>query len=317
MTNSERGIGEHPGPRITRRTLARGAAWSAPVVLLGVPVPAFAASPTGCCVTSTWTRAEYSGNKGAWSFFFSLSNCGTLTSYLRQVDVYTYYNGGAVVTHAMILAGNALATIPVGTPVTYSTGKMSFAGFLSDAARQCYYVPAVNELQTVTVGTGVTSFRLTFTGQTTASITTPASAATVQAALEALSNIGAGNVAVTGNTGGPYTVEFKGVYASTDVAQMTATATGGTVTVVTNRNGGLCGDAICYAPDNSWWTTTSPATWPPQRPHPPCEILLRDRTYVVLTFSDAKTGTGSCTRRYTLSFSPSQACGTTAGCAAS
>jgi hypothetical protein len=32
----------------------------------------------------------------------------------------------------------------------------------------------------------------------------------VQAALEALSNIGVGDVVVTGNAGGPYTVKFQG-----------------------------------------------------------------------------------------------------------
>lgn len=101
-----------------------------------------------------------------------------------------------------------------------------------------------NEVQTVTEGgSGLTSFTLTYSGQTTASLAAAATAAQVQAALEALSNIGAGNVTVTGNAGGPYTVTFKGTLAGTDVAQMSATPTGGTgtVTVTTATAGGTEG----------------------------------------------------------------------------
>jgi len=98
------------------------------------------------------------------------------------------------------------------------------------------------EVQTVTEGgAGLTSFTLTFSGQTTTSLAAAATAATVQAALEALSNVGAGNVTVTGAAGGPYTVTFGGTLAGTDVAQMTATPTGGTgtVTVATTTAGGV------------------------------------------------------------------------------
>lgn len=101
-----------------------------------------------------------------------------------------------------------------------------------------------NEVQTVTEGgSGLTSFTLTWNGQTTASIAAAATAAQVQSALEALSNIGAGNVAVTGNAGGPYTVTFQGALAGTDVAAMTATPTGGTgtVTIATATAGGTEG----------------------------------------------------------------------------
>ncbi|GAA4120509.1 hypothetical protein GCM10022215_24230 [Nocardioides fonticola] len=97
------------------------------------------------------------------------------------------------------------------------------------------------EVQTVTEGgSGLTSFTLTFSGQTTVAIAAAATAATVQSALEALSTIGAGNVVVTGSAGGPYTVKFIGGLANTNVAQMTATPTGGsgTVTIATTTAGG-------------------------------------------------------------------------------
>lgn len=92
-----------------------------------------------------------------------------------------------------------------------------------------------NEVQTVTVDATGGTFTLTFSGQTTSAIAENASAATVLAALEALSNIAPGDVTVTGSAGGPYTVTFKGVYANTNVPLMTANAgslTGGASTVV-------------------------------------------------------------------------------------
>jgi hypothetical protein len=68
-----------------------------------------------------------------------------------------------------------------------------------------------NEVQTVTEGgSGLTSFTLTYAGQTTASIAAAATAATVQQALADLSNLDSDDVSVTGSAGGPYTVTFKG-----------------------------------------------------------------------------------------------------------
>jgi hypothetical protein len=98
--------------------------------------------------------------------------------------------------------------------------------------------PGTNEIQTVTITGAPTggSFRLTWNGQQTAVIAYNATAATVQAALEALSNIGVGNVAVGGGPGPgtPYTVTFQGQFASENVAQMTAshTFTGGTTPAI-------------------------------------------------------------------------------------
>lgn len=61
------------------------------------------------------------------------------------------------------------------------------------------------------------TFTLTFDGQTTDAIAYNASADAVDSALEALSNIGAGDVAVTGPNGGTWTVDFTGALAGTDV----------------------------------------------------------------------------------------------------
>lgn len=92
-----------------------------------------------------------------------------------------------------------------------------------------------NEEQSVTEGgSGLTSFTLTYSGQTTGAIPASTTSAAITAALEALSNIGAGDVTVTGPAGsstGPWTVTFLGAFEDENVAQMTATPTGGTGTV--------------------------------------------------------------------------------------
>ena len=102
------------------------------------------------------------------------------------------------------------------------------------------YLPVTahtNAVQTVTVTGSPTggTFTLTRAGQTTSAIAYNATAATVQTALSALSTIGAGNVAVTGSAGGPFTVTFQGALGGQTIAAMTASAslTGGTTPGVT------------------------------------------------------------------------------------
>lgn len=109
------------------------------------------------------------------------------------------------------------------------------------------YAGTSDEVQTVTITGAPTggTFTLTFSGQTTAAIAFNATAAAVQTALEALSNIAVGEVVVTGGPGPAtaWTVTFAGTLANTNVTAMTATSslTGGTtpaVTVATTTEGG-------------------------------------------------------------------------------
>lgn len=82
---------------------------------------------------------------------------------------------------------------------------------------------STNERQRVAIPDRITggTYTLTFNGQTTANITHPASAAAVTSALEALSNVAPGDVVITGETGGPYVVNFAAAYAARNVPQMT------------------------------------------------------------------------------------------------
>lgn len=124
--------------------------------------------------------------------------------------------------------------IPSGTLL----GKVTATGLYGP------YGGLSDEVQTITEGgSGLTSFTLTYSGQTTTSLDDQATAAEIQAALEALSNIAPGDVLVTGSPGGVYTVKFGGTLKNTNVAQMTATPTGGTgtVTIATTQAGGAEG----------------------------------------------------------------------------
>ncbi|MFE6223015.1 hypothetical protein [Streptomyces sp. NPDC057854] len=100
----------------------------------------------------------------------------------------------------------------------------------------------VNEQQTINLGSATAgTITITFDGQTTGSIAYNAAAATVQAALEALSNIAPGDVTVSGGPlPGTITLTFGGQYQGVNVPQVTVTPTGltgGTVTVSTTVQG--------------------------------------------------------------------------------
>jgi hypothetical protein len=94
--------------------------------------------------------------------------------------------------------------------------------------------PSGGGVWTVTLGSpSAGTFTLTYNGQTTSGIAYNAAASAVDTALEALSSIGAGNVTVTGNAGGPYTVTFTGPLANSPLALTGSGAglTGGTFSV--------------------------------------------------------------------------------------
>ncbi len=115
-----------------------------------------------------------------------------------------------------------------------------------------YYIPfdAANEVQTVTIGGGASggTFTLSFGGETTAAIAFGATAAAVQTALEALSNVEVGDIVVSGSAGGPYTLTFGGQYTGINVPQLTSTSslTGGTPTIThaTTTAGGSSASAL-------------------------------------------------------------------------
>lgn len=117
----------------------------------------------------------------------------------------------------------------------------------------------------VTDATGGT-FALSFGGDDTDAIAHDADAATVQAALESLPSIGAGNVACTGGALGtaPVVVEFVGALRSAPQTTITSDSTllagaGTEAVAVTSTTAGVAGSWSLIAkaqtsPDGSSWT---------------------------------------------------------------
>ncbi len=103
-----------------------------------------------------------------------------------------------------------------------------------------------NEVQTISLSAATgASFVLGYNGQATAPLTFNASTgadptpAAVQAALQALPNIGAGNVTVLGTTTGNYVVVFNGALAGQNASLLSATSLGSaTVSAATVGDGG-------------------------------------------------------------------------------
>jgi hypothetical protein len=82
---------------------------------------------------------------------------------------------------------------------------------------------AANEQQRLSIDATGGTFTLTYSGQTSGNIAFNASAGTIQTALEALSNIGVGDVSVSGS-GGVFVIVFTGALAGTNVAQLVASS---------------------------------------------------------------------------------------------
>lgn len=120
-----------------------------------------------------------------------------------------------------------LALTDAGDHQTFTVPLASTKRYL-DRAVSVTAQAQYDEVQTVTITGSPTggTFTLTFGANTTTGIAFNASAATVQAALVALGSIGANNVSVSGNAGGPWTVEFIGSKADASQALLTGSGAG-------------------------------------------------------------------------------------------
>lgn len=157
----------------------------------------------------------------------SKAELGAIWGVLLNRNAAVKSTGTIALPGAIVDFGSALDSLPFDAKVWVSATDALFA----DAS------PATSEVQTVTITGSPTggTFTLTFDGQTTAAIAYNAAASAVQAALEALSTVRAGNVVVSGSAGGPYTVTFVNDLANANVSALTASGaglTGGTAPAV-------------------------------------------------------------------------------------
>lgn len=122
---------------------------------------------------------------------------------------------------------NAMVDTLYGVSVRHHFGGPGWKNLLEEAG----FDPKATYV--VTIGGNPTggTFTLSFGGQTTDPIAFNATAAAVQAALEALSTLDAGDVTVTGTAGGPYTVKIDVAKVGTLTGSGASLTPSGTVTI--------------------------------------------------------------------------------------
>lgn len=187
-------------------------------------VQALAVDATGGTLTVTYagqTTAAIDFDASGAAFTTALD---ALSSLAPGDIVVTGGPGDSGATTPYVLTfGGTLAETPVAEITASGASLTGGAGTATPSTTTAGVAP-VNEVQTVTlVGTGGT-YTITYSGQTTDPLSPNATAAEITTALEALSNIGVGDVGVT-TAGGVVTITFQGALAATPVAEVTATAT--------------------------------------------------------------------------------------------
>jgi hypothetical protein len=86
------------GTKISRRTVARGVAWSAPIAAVAYAAPAFAASPPPVIVTPCGSACKHPGigqNKKTYHFTFCFQTNQVLVGATVTLDSMTIEGGGA------------------------------------------------------------------------------------------------------------------------------------------------------------------------------------------------------------------------------
>lgn len=129
--------------------------------------------------------------------------------------------GTSIVTGLTLTFGGTLASADIAEITATLTGLV-----LLDVAEDTAGDAGTNEVQRVTVDATGGDFTITFEGQTTSAIAFDADAATVELALEALSNIAEGEATCAGTLAGGMAVTFSGALGVSDRTQMTTNAAG-------------------------------------------------------------------------------------------
>lgn len=157
-------------------------------------------------------------------------------TYSGQTATVAFNASGATITTAL----DALSNLAPGDIVV--TGGPGASGGGTPYTLTYGGTLAASNTPTVTAGTGTLAGGAATATVATTVIGGPAfTAVAVQAALEALSTVGAGNVTVSGSTGGPLTATFGGDLVNDDVPTIVidnTNATGGNVTVATTSTTG-------------------------------------------------------------------------------
>lgn len=179
-------------------------------ILSNLDAGAFEATTTGGV---RWTKTA--GSKPRyWSIFLLAEDVNDET----LEPIYQWWNlgkmgldkpGAQSLTMDAASESPATLTLLQDGDYLYESG-IDGPGFASIAADLGFTVDAAYIVTITGTPTGGT-WTYTIGGQTTAGIAPGATATAVRTAIEALANVGTGNVLVTGTTGGPWTITLSGV----------------------------------------------------------------------------------------------------------
>lgn len=176
------------------------------------------------------------------------ANGGTVTwSFNGQTTSALAWNASAATVQAALQGLSSVGSGNATVALTGTTYTVTFAGSLANQAQNFITADSssltyggvgsaavsritgggvgVNEVQQIVVTAASGSFTISFGGQTTSALPWNAAAASMQAALEALSSIGAGNIAVAVTASGTYQLTFQGALAATAESLVTTDVT--------------------------------------------------------------------------------------------
>ncbi len=163
---------------------------------------------------------------------FALTTAQNTTEYPVTVDdLHTVID--------IIGTGNVTENALIITETERRTKLSRHPAGLDENCRYIFFITHLANEHTILTITGDPTggtFTVTYDGQTTGGVAYDATAAVLQTALEALSTIAVGDVAVTGDAGGPWTMELKGTLAGLDLLNVTASGaslTGGSSPTIT------------------------------------------------------------------------------------
>ena len=195
-------------------------------------------TPSGAITGGTWTITYAGQTTAALQWNANAATISTALDNLSNLGVGDLVaTGGPISSGAVTLtAAAALAATPIAQ-VTVTTTSLTGTTAEITPSTTTAGVAAVNEIQLVTPAGLITggTWTITYDGQTTSALAHNANAATITAALVALSNVASGDMVATGGpiSSAPVTITVAGALAATNVAEVTVDASSLTTTTVT------------------------------------------------------------------------------------
>lgn len=130
---------EHPAAPVTRRTLAKGAAWAAPAITLGAMAPAFGASPVPCPTLPTGTGWRRTTSENV--------NTGPVAGYYSGVTTIRMFRDSTSTAVDGVVVIEATFQATAGVTYNFAFDLQSAKGYMSQGGCQ-----TVNTTVAISVG---------------------------------------------------------------------------------------------------------------------------------------------------------------------